>query len=1266
MEDKWTKEQRSAIDTRNCNLLVSASAGSGKTAVLVERVVKKVVKDNIDIDKLLVVTFTNASAIELKERLLSAIYKELDKDPDNTFLKRQIGLLNRSYITTIHAFCLDLIRSNFHILDIDPNFKICDDTQSQILKAKAMEKILESKYMQSDKEIKTDSEQVYIGLYKILELFSGKDERLVEYLLSIYSYIQSFDYPFLWLKKQILKYNITDFDEKDLVDTEFGAQIFKSALTDIEILVKRTKDLKKELLGKEDFVKYIELLDSEIEMLESIISSKNISWDRLYEKLQNMKFGTAPRYKGENIELKEKVLLFRKDVLKKQIEVIKKSIYAPSKDILEDNLVAYSYIKYIYDFLILFDKEYIAQKSEINVIDFSDIEHLALELLLNIDKDGKITFSDVAIECQKKFVEVYTDEYQDTSFVQEAILNSLSNGNNRFMVGDIKQSIYKFRQAMPEIFNGKYEDYKKIENTESTEQDCAEAIKENKDIKTQEGKIRNTKIILAKNFRSRAGVLLSINYIFEQIMSKEIGECNYCKDEVLKFGALYYKEKEGIDYKTDINIVDLKSEDLDCSNINLDEFGEDAKDSAEMLEDLKDFEIESIYIAKKIQNLKEEFSVFDNKKNSFRKVAYSDIVILLRNIKGRGSVLEQTLKKYDIPAFSDAMSSLFEGDEVKLVLSFLRIIDNPLQDIHMVSVMYSIIGGFSLKELVYIRNYDKKSKMFYTIKKAKEKLEKKSDKSNKEDVILEKINAFLEVLNTFIMYSRKYLVSELLTRMYKETSMYYQYALEEMSDMKKANLRLLIEIAIKNEKQTNGTIGQYIAYVDSLKDKVDSSTSAAKILGENEDVVRIMTIHKSKGLEFPIVILCDTAKKYNLRSVSAPLVMHHSLGVGINVVNEEHMVTYPSVIKQAIKQRVIKETKSEELRMLYVALTRAKEKLVIFGTLKDYEKFKEKQFIIEKEGKVDSTSVMQNNSYLENIVMALKKYEDEINTNSKEHLDIFNINIIKACDNKSMSVPNEEEIGNDAQINTDIFIKSLIESSKISKDILTKKENIYKERLEYEYKYLEDTKISQRISVSKLKDIDKENISIEYFKKPENNSEDILKKYPMPQCLQDISQNFSPVRKGTLTHFILEHLDFSKNYTMDSLKEYIATKLGDIGKEQVNIRSIYQFLNSKIGIQLKQTNKIYREVEFILNNADISSSTIQGVIDMYYINKDGHVILVDFKTDKIKDSQVFKKLYKKQLEIYKKAVETLICKKVEKAYIYSFNLNKEIEINEGE
>ena len=1218
--NNWTEDQLKAIEKRDSNILVSASAGSGKTAVLVERIIEKILNDYLDVDKILVVTFTNAAAQELKEKILNAIYKALEneKDPKKiNHLKNQLIYINRASITTIDAFCFKLVRENFNILNIDPNIRICEESQSVLIKTRVLEDLLEEEY-----ESYVDEKNVF-GLYNILELFSGKDEELLDNILRIYNYIQSFPYPFKWLKEQIEKYNIAE--NIDLYDTDFGRDIYEDIVSEIELCIEKYDDYLNKISGIEEFNKCYTILDNDIQILKSAIAISNKSWDKLYENISNINFPKFVIGKVSDEELKNEISEFRKKEVKSVIDKIKKKIYAKSNEILEDNKIAYKYIKYLYEFLVRYDNNYREEKKNLGVAEFNDIMHYALELL--VDEEDNIT--DIALGLKDRYKEIYTDEYQDTSYVQERILDAISKDNNRFMVGDIKQSIYGFRQARPDIFNDKYISYSSKADEESS----------------------NCKIILSKNFRSREEVIDSINYIFEKIMSMKNGQCDYTQNERLICGNTGYISSDDTSYKTQINIINLKDKEVGL-------FEENDDDEVQIDEDLSNIQIEAKCIAYKIKEIIKKDKVMD-KDGMLRSVKYKDIVVLLRGIKNKAEIIEEELKRNNIPVFCDTSSSIFEGDEVKLVLSFLKIIDNSYQDIYMISIMFSIIGNFTLDEITKIRLYDSTSYVYDTLN----SILNDEEYVKQEGKIVEKIKRFLSIIKEYTIYSKKYSISELLIRLYKDTNIYYQFALEDDAESKKANLNYLIELASTFYSNIGNTLNAYIKYIDNLKDKQDTSTTSAKIIGENEDVVRLMTIHKSKGLEFPIVILADTSKGYNFSdSRKQRVVFHHKYGIGIDVVNQDLGVTYPSLIKQAIRSVIEKETKSEELRLLYVALTRAKEKLFIFATTKDYDKEYSMQTIKLKNGKFNETLVASNTSYYKNLLPVIKYY-NEFEADKKE-FDIQRIEIkSNTTDEELRNLFNIKEAEEESKSINDILITAF-NKEKVDKELLKS----IKENLESEYRYYEDAHTPSRVSVSELKQskIDEEDVHITSLFQDENRDND---EYKIPSCLLEKEEKYTPVRKGLLIHFILQNLEFKSLNTKSDIKNYIdKLKFENVISEQdskyISITKIYNFLNSKIGKELKDAKKIFREYEFILKNEKISNSLIQGIIDLFYITEDNKAILVDFKTDKLDNEQDFIDRYKIQLKIYKDAINTLTDYNIYKTYIYSFNLNKEIELKE--
>lgn len=1228
-KNNWTQDQLKAIKKRDANILVSASAGSGKTAVLVERIIQKVLDEYLDVDKILVVTFTNAAAQELKEKILNAIYKALETEKDSkkiNHLKNQLIYINRASITTIDAFCFKLVRENFNVLNIDPNIRICEESQSIIIKTKVLEDLLEKEY-----ESYVDEKNVF-GLYNILELFNGKDEEFLESVLKIYNFIQSFPYPFKWLKDQIEKYNINE--NIDLYETEFGRDIYNDIIDEIELIIIKYDEYLNKIMGNDEWDKCASILNEDVNMLKYCINIEKGSWDKLYENLLSVSFMRFNIGKVSDEELKNEIKTFRDKEAKSVIEKAKKEIYAKSEEILKDNRQAYEYIKYLYDFIANFDVLFKEEKNKQGIAEFNDIMHYALELL--IDEEDNIT--DIALGLKERYKEIYTDEYQDTSYVQERILDAISKEDNRFMVGDIKQSIYGFRQARPDIFNEKYITYR-LDDEENNENSC--------------------KIILSQNFRSRKEVINSINYIFEKIMSMKNGQCSYGIDESLKCGNTKYIDDESISYKTQINIIDLKEQE-----INMFENDEEENDSIEIDEDLTSTQIEAKCIAYKIQDIMKNDKVM-SENGTLRNVKYKDIVILLRGVKNKAEIIEEVLKENNIPVFCDTSSSIFEGDEVKLILSFLKILDNPYQDVYIISIMFSIIGNFTLDEITKIRLYDNRSYVYDTLN----NIANDEDYSKNEQTLVNKIKRFLKIIDDYTKYSKVFSISDLLIRLYRDTNIYYQFALDENGASKKANLDYLIEIASNFYSTVGNTLNAYIKYIDNLKDKQDTSTTSAKIIGENEDVVRIMTIHKSKGLEFPIVILADTVKGYNFSDArKQKVIYHYKYGIGIDIVNQSLGVTYPSLIKQAIKTVIEKETKSEEIRLLYVALTRAKEKLYIFATTKDYEKEYSMQLVNLKEGKFNETLIALNTSYYKNLLPVIKYY-NEFEAN-KDDLDIRKIEI--KSDTTDLEL-RKMLVTKDIQENKKSINETLETIFNEKKYIVDNKIiEIIKENVENEYYYIEDAHSPSRISVSNLKKSKNEEESVEAVSKiKDENEAESGTKFNEPICLNDNDEKYTAVRKGLLIHFILQNLDFKILNTKEEIKQYIEklvyeNVISTQDKKYINVTSIYNFLNSKIGKKLKNAKKIFREYEFILNDKNISTSLIQGIIDLFFVTDDDKVILVDFKTDRLSNDEDFIKRYRIQLDIYKEAINSLTEYNVDETYIYSFNLNKEIEVKEDE
>ena len=1191
MANKWTNEQLSAITQKGNNILVAAAAGSGKTTVLVERIIRKIINDNVDIDKILVVTFTNAAASEMRERILTALYKQIDEDPLNQRLRKQIVLLNKASICTIDAFCLDIIRNNFFEIGASSNFRIADNTELELLKQEAIEETFEELYLENDDEFN-----------KLIELYAGykDDENLKNIILKIHNYIQSAPFPEDWLEEQIEKFNMSNIE--DFSQTEWGKIILKNFRDEVLNSIQILESSKHQLDMITELSKFSLVVADDINQLKFLEQNWD-NWERAYEIANNLKFKTWPTDKKVVSNLKEDTKKARDNVKKRISKAVSQTFIYNTEEAVEDINAMYPILKKIKDVTLKFMEKFSEKKSNKNIMDFSDIEHYALKILLKKDENGIYQKTEVAKKYEEKFNEIAIDEYQDSNLVQEYILTSISNGKNIFMVGDVKQSIYRFRQAKPELFLDKYQKYG-LEPNEYGQ-----------------------KIKLFKNFRSRENILDTTNLIFSDIMSADFGEIEYDESEYLNLGATYEEPTENVEFagKTELDIIDLKKEE----NEDGEEIEED--NSSELLEKT---EIEAKFVANRIQELiKSKYQVYD-RKTGYRDITYKDIVILLRATSNTANVFEKELLNLNIPVFSDQAENYLESIEIRTITSLLKIIDNPYRDIPLVTVMRSIIGDFTDNELIEIRLTQNEGYFYDSLKEAK--TSPKIDGKLKE-----KVTNFLDKLNKWREEERYLPLNEFIQKIYEETDYYNYVRLMPNGQVRKANLKMLLDRAKDYEKISFKGLFNFIRYLEKVKSS-NSDLSSAKVIGENENVVRIMSIHKSKGLEFPVAIISRTDKKFNQKDLNESILLHQDIGFGMQYINYDRKIEYTTATKEAIKIKTKEESIAEEMRILYVALTRAKEKLIITGVENDFTKSidqkKELLEIYEKENdKINHLVLKKYLSYLEWIELVYLNHQDienQITLNKIAKKDV-----LKAEENQE-----EQEKKN-------IELPEKIDYEKIN------------EILNWQYKYKEMTNIQSKMSVTKIKEL-KNNEA--------QNQQHIEIK---PKFMLDKTK-VSSAERGTIIHLILQKLDFTKEYSREELAQFVnnlCTKniITQIQKDSINIEKIYQIINTQFIKNLKNAKEIKKETPFytyintkeIYNTQNSENILVQGIIDLYYINQQNEVILVDYKTDYVEGSgeELIDK-YKVQLEIYKKALEESLKEKVKHVYIYSIYLNKEIEI----
>ena len=1226
---KWTKEQEQAIYEKNTNILVAAAAGSGKTAVLVERIINKIINENIDIDKLLVVTFTNAAASEMRERVLNAIYEKLENDSENQNLQRQITLLNKASICTIDSFCLDVVRNHFYELDnVSPNFRIGDTTEIELLKQEIIEEIFEKKYEEEDKDFNT-----LINTYTSYR----DDTPLKEIILKIYNYIQSNPFPEKWLNEKIEMFNLEGKKEEysDFSNTVWGEELLKEVEEELIDDITALQDIEESLSFDPELNKFWQTIRSDIDMLQTLKSNLD-NWDKAYEISKNINFVTWPRKKIES-SIKEEAKIIRDDVKKKLNKVINKILICDSDEAKQDIQDMYNVLDKLKYVILEFQGEFSKRKRERNIVDFNDIEHFALKILLKETEEGKIEPTDVAKKYKEKYIEIAIDEYQDSNLVQEYILNAVSKGDNIFMVGDVKQSIYKFRQAMPELFLDKYKNYKKIED------------------KKQED---NLKIKLFKNFRSRENVLKFTNLIFQDIMSNLLGDIEYNQEEYLNLGAQYPEEKQNLN--TEINIIDLKENEEEQSNVSTEDLNENVENE-EQQERIEDIELEARFVANKIREIvQNKYQIWDAKKDKYRDIKYKDIVVLLRSTSNIAPIFEQEIIRLDMPVFSDSSQEYLDSIEIQTIMSLLKIIDNPMQDIPLVTVLRSNIGKFTDDELVEIRLSDKYENYYTCMKKAKLDVNPK---------LKDKIQRFFESIEEWRKEQEYLSLDELIWKIYIDTGYYNYVGLMPNGALRQANLKMLFQRAKQYESSNFKGLYNFINFIEKLR-LSSGDLGAAKLIGENDDVIRIMSIHKSKGLEFPVVFLSSTGKQFNLMDLNQNILLHQEMGIGVKYINYERQVQYDTLTKTAMRNKILVETLSEEMRILYVALTRAKEKLFITGLSKDYEKEAEN---IEKQicrypkylDKINPILVKKYKRYLD-WIMLVYNYEKET---AKKFVN-FNIYKKKELLDSFENIKREE-----------IDAKEFLEKQDVDNDKIKKIEEI----LNWSYDYELSTTIPTKTSVTKIKQMQNEeniettldNYLIDAEKNEKNKEKVQENSLPKPQFLRkEDDDKLTSAQKGTLVHLCLQKLNEKQEYTLQEIKDLInELELRQIitNKEARSISTykILAFTKSTIWKELRKAKTVEKEKPFYINipakeiyNQEIEEDIlVQGIIDLYYINENDKLVLVDYKTDYVekgKEEELLNK-YRKQLDLYKRALESALNRKVDEVYIYSVYLEKEIE-----
>lgn len=1189
---EWTKEQKRIIDLRDRNILVSAAAGSGKTAVLVERIIGLIKNDEKNIDKFLIVTFTNAAASGMKQKIQKSLVKAVQEGEGNTaHLRRQLNLLNKSSISTIHSFCIDVVRKNFHIIGVDPNFRIGDPNEVDIILMDSVDEVLEGQYGKKTQ-----------GFVKLVEGFTRNrgDGELVEIIKNMYRFIQSCPEPLEWLENSTNMLNMTAGDMAGSAWMEAIRENTQMLLDGgAEALIEAAK-----LCNAADgpYV-YLDSINEDMRNVQSLSGLLQGDFEGFVAGAYGVSHPKLKALRGESkencSEEKQNEVKSLRDEYKKIIESIKKAFPRKSMDDYGGDLnYMYSPMHSMYEIIAELDEVFKRKKMEKAIVDFNDVEHYAIEILKN---------EEVSASYRKKYDYIFIDEYQDSNILQETLIEKIKRSNNVFMVGDVKQSIYRFRLADPGIFNDKYNRYKHTGS--GTGDGDTETI--------------NVRVDLNRNFRSRKEILDGTNYIFKNIMSEKMGEVRYSEDEFLNYGADFDAEGNNL---IEIHIIDKSFED---------------EETDDEIKSMKSAEMEARYCALKIKEfLKQSMYVPDKKIR--RSIEYRDIVILMRSVSGWAQIFEEVFAEEEIPFYFDGGSGYFETIEIQVVLNLLRVIDNIRQDVPLISVMRSPMFKFTTEELIKIRVFSPRLSYIDGIYAYKNKA---------DDELSHKLKEFIEKIEDWKKRCRFSHLNDFIWDVLIETGYYYFVGVLPKGKMRQANLRMLADKALEFEKTSMRGLFNFLKFIDRLN-VVSGDMSTAKTIGENDNVVRLMSIHKSKGLEFPVVFLCGTAKKFNRADVTKNILVHKDYGIAPKYINHVDRVYKETFPRMAVKNVIKKENLSEEMRILYVAMTRASGKLIAVGSVADLSSRAKKW----RKGP-SLYNIYSGDSFIDWICMSLYGHRDfkgmreflgDEGRISSEDLTgpLWSVSRISPY-----NIKGENERNNDKTLR----IKEISEFKNKSNSSCTEEIN---RKLSFIYKYESSVNVPTKMSVTDLR------VMNDY------NKIDSLK-YNIP-ALREIpvfkekKDGFTRAEVGTIVHFVMQHLNLEGKLDINSItvqmQEMVLKKmLTEKEAEAVNPQILYNFFNSDIGRRLLKSPEIKREVPFVIKkpaNEIISSLNendvimIQGIIDCYFF-EGAEVVIIDYKTDAAANLNPddVKNKYRPQILSYKDAVEKITGKKVKECYL---------------
>ncbi|WP_245948280.1 helicase-exonuclease AddAB subunit AddA [Paenibacillus sambharensis] len=1294
----WTDDQWRAVMTSGRNVLVAAAAGSGKTAVLVERIIRKISADT-DVDRLLVATFTKAAASEMKERIRIALEKALDLQPESEHMRRQLALMNRAAITTLHSFCQDVIRRFYPLIGLDPGFRIANETEAELLRMEVLDELFEAKY-----EGAADDG----AFLRLADAFGGErgDEPLVRLVQQLYDFSRSHPWPEHWLQQSAASFRVEDAGS---LEASVWVDCLKSdllmSLEGAAAQLEQALSVAKQAGGP---AAYAPTFDEDLALVRELLDVvANRGWTAWHDRFRGAEFGRLKAVRGSDLdkELQERAKKLREQA-KSVVSDLADELFGRSPEAFADELRRLAPQMEALALLVAeFAERYEAAKRRRGLLDFGDLEHYCLRILRHPDSTPEQAIpSPAALEYQQQFDEILLDEYQDTNMVQEAIVSLIARPGlgNRFMVGDVKQSIYRFRLAEPNLFLAKYKSF--VSLSDSIQQETTD-----QPAQPDGGSPSGLRIDLARNFRSRPQVVDGVNDVFRAIMHEAVAEMDYDKSAELVCGAAYPKPapEEAPAYEVECVIIDRGRPQDGEEQAEAAAADEDLTDrkAAEAVADMQTAQLEARWIASRIRRLMDgdpaagepPLRVFDGKQGVHRKLQWRDIVILLRATRSWAPVLVEELQAQGIPAYAELSSGYFEATEVEIMISLLRVIDNPYQDIPLAGTLRSPLFGLTAEELARIRIHAGKGPYYEAVCRAVEQSMLPEDTHHK-------LMLFLERLAVWRNEARQGSLADLLWRIYRETGFFDLVGGLPGGQQRQANLRALHDRARQYEATSFRGLFRFLRFIDRMRDS-GGDLGTARALGEQEDVVRIMSIHKSKGLEFPVVFAAGLGKMFNMQDLNGSFLLHKQLGFGPKFIDTDLRISYPTLPHMAVKRRMRMETLAEEMRVLYVAMTRPKEKMILLGSVADSARAMERW--------QGTAAGAEGGRLPSHELSAAKRYLDWIMPLAAAH-GIPSADTELAADDAGDSVkvrgwrigvapaavfgleaaaaaaePDETEAAWMEERLEALQGGGLVESSADAA--------LVEERLSWRYAYESATTIAAKTSVTELKRLTAEAQHAANAESLETLSED--RQLPDSQRAAELpapagafrlrrprfmeARTLTAAERGTVSHLVMQVLPLEGPKDADTIRTLVADMvlrqlLRPAQAEAVDADTIAAFYASKLGQRMMKASWIKRELPFsctvpakVVHPAVLDGKSaeepvfIQGVVDCLFEDEQG-LVLLDYKTDRIINGayEQAANRHRFQMELYAEAVGRILGKRVTERHVFFFDGGESVHLPE--